>query len=820
MFKVFRSSGIEGSYSVSSNPLFVSDECWTIFPAKHRTTGKKVSVWQFNKREYELKLSREGILTKNNQSVILGDIYSNLKTYISNLTKLKHPNFVTVIEPLEEHKSRLLFVTEYVVNDLETLEKSDINEIIVTKGLLQIANGLKFLHESLSTVHLNISPCSIFVTENSDWKVCGLQFMQKLENSSAAERYIDPLDSRMPSFLSIDFRFSSPNLLLEHNVDFIDDLFSLGCLVFYLFNNGQTAIQCDNSSLINYERSFNRLNHKLGEVANTKNYSHPYFSKIPQDYLQIFFDLLIKGQKSNNDVIELTEPFTINSLINSSIFNSDLIKILNTVDTFDALSSDERISLLSKLRNCIDRFPKTLLINKFIPLLSGAISPYVKVNRNKIQNDDKQIITLSMENILLLSKTISQLTFSDKVFPVIKTCLQTLDIDPVKALIIGNLDLIRSKLGIRSTSKGSSSKHYQTFKTFLLEIFKKSVKNNATNEPSSLKVQECILGNLRIFLEYQPYSVVSNQLLPAICDLFSTTTSLKVKVLSIKALIMTVEGVDDNALDNYTIIEKVLPPVRKTQASNLKNHEIFSNILGLYRSIFKKLALATDTISVGNQEVPIYDVILESLFFEVWKLTKYVSRRDDKDAAFLAIGEIEQYLRKATSGKVSSLPPPNIVSHTEPKVTVPSRKIAPKKDLSIDHHQEYNIPSNVMKGDNDAFKSASLTAKLISTNNTFDRKPALLMPSTVASFTTNSASNTNDFSSFTPVLQTPTPSPSPGSSSFMTPMKVTKKNALDTSASTNVDNNWRRYESSNVRQPKNQKQNSIFEPIKPTKRLR
>lgn len=808
MFKVFRSSGIEGSYSISSNPLFVSAGCWTIFPAKHRTTGKRVSVWQFNKREYESRLSREGILTRSNQDIVLGDIYASLKRYISNLTKLKHPNFVTVIEPLEEHKSRLMFVTEYVVNDLETIDKSELNEIIVTKGLLQVANGLKFLHQSLSTVHLNINPYSILITENSDWKISGLQFMQKLENGSATERYIDPLDSRMPSFLSIDFRFSSPNLLLEHNVDFIDDLFSLGCLIFYLFNNGQTAMQCDNSSLLDYERSFNRLNHRLNEAASTKNYPHPYFSKIPKDYLQIFFDLLIRGQKSNSDVIELTEPFTIDNLINSSIFNNDLIKVLNTVDTFDALSSDERITILSKLRNCIDKFPKTLLINKFIPVLSGAVSPYVKVNRIKIQNDDKQIITLSLENMLLLSKTISQLTFSDKVFPVVKTCLQTLDIDPVKALIIVNLDLIRSKLGITLTNKSSGSKHYQAFKAFLLDIFNKSVKNNATNEPASLKVQECLLENLRIFLEYQPYSVIANQLLPAICDLFSTTTSLNVKVLSIKALIMTVEGIDDNSLDNYTIIEKVLPPVRKTQSSNLKNHEIFANILRLYMSIFKKLALSKNTISIENQELPIYDVILESLFFEIWKLTKYAGRKDDMDSTFLALETIEKFLKNATSNRISGLPQPKNVSHIDRGVTVPLKNNVFERKKNLAHQ---DIPSVRIKNTDNSLKSFS--GKVMSTNNAFGRTTSLTS-STVSSLATSNVSNI--ISAHAPS----SPSSSSSPHSFMMPMKATKKTASEASIPAVVSNGWTRYEPSNESRAKNQDLKSIFEPIKPTKRLR
>ncbi|GME91308.1 unnamed protein product [Ambrosiozyma monospora] len=257
MFKVFKTTGIEGNYSISSNPLFVSNGCWTIYPAKHKTTKKKCSVWQFNKKEWETRLMNNGLMNRSNKQMVQSDIFEAVKNYISNLAKFKHPNFLTVIEPLEDHKSRILFVTEYVVNDLQTLNKSQLDEIIITKGLLQIANALKFLHQSVHTVNLNINPSSIFITENFDWKMSGLQFIENLENG-IAERYIDPLDSRLPAFLSIDFQFSSPNLLLKHNVDYVNDLFSLGCLIYYLFNDGGHLIACSNSSLLEYERSFNR----------------------------------------------------------------------------------------------------------------------------------------------------------------------------------------------------------------------------------------------------------------------------------------------------------------------------------------------------------------------------------------------------------------------------------------------------------------------------------------------------------------------------------------------------------------------------------
>ncbi|GME95602.1 unnamed protein product [[Candida] boidinii] len=390
MFGVFKSSGIEGSYSVSTNPLFVSNNSWSIYPAKHKTTNKNVSVWQFDKKEFENKLLRSGIINKSTKDLVLNDCYNNLKLYISSLSKLKHPNILTIIEPLEEHKSRLLFVTEYVINDLKSCNKNELDEIIISKGLLQISQGLKFLHQSCHTVHLNINPCSIVICENFDWKISSLQFNKNLSdnNDNPLELFIDPQDSRLPKFLSIDFKFSSPNLLLKHNVDYIDDLFSLACIIFYLFNNGKYLIDCNNSSLLDYERSFNKIISIVKNSINSHN-KHALFEKIPDNYIDIFH-LLLSNNESNKDVINLNKQLTIDDFINSKIFNNDLIKILNIIDELPTLSESDKILFLRNLKTKINDFPKPLLLNKFIPIFENLLTPYINLNsKNKKTNHKK-----------------------------------------------------------------------------------------------------------------------------------------------------------------------------------------------------------------------------------------------------------------------------------------------------------------------------------------------------------------------------------------------------------------------------------------------
>jgi SCY1-like protein 2 len=90
-----------------------------------------------------------------------------------------------MVEPLEESRSELTFVTEYITSSLSTLispgsgrkdgasrpptsdaqsrGEIDLDEVEIQKGTLQIARALTFLHQQAKMAHLNISPEAILV---------------------------------------------------------------------------------------------------------------------------------------------------------------------------------------------------------------------------------------------------------------------------------------------------------------------------------------------------------------------------------------------------------------------------------------------------------------------------------------------------------------------------------------------------------------------------------------------------------------------------------------------------------------------------------
>jgi SCY1-like protein 2 len=131
---------------------------WKVVGATHKTTGKDVSVWVFEKRVLDgVRGGREWVLEQ-------------LKKEAQALSRLRHPDVLHMVEPLEETRAELTFVTETISgslgNALAAAKKNgevDLDEVEIQKGTLQIARALGFLHTQAKSVHLNLSPDAILV---------------------------------------------------------------------------------------------------------------------------------------------------------------------------------------------------------------------------------------------------------------------------------------------------------------------------------------------------------------------------------------------------------------------------------------------------------------------------------------------------------------------------------------------------------------------------------------------------------------------------------------------------------------------------------
>jgi SCY1-like protein 2 len=189
-------SNISSNYTVSPQPTSYSGP-WKIYDAKKKSTGKPASVFVFEKKSLEPPAGAGfgGRAAASGLKRAHDEVVERLKKEGSSLARLRHPSVLELVEPVEETRGGgLQFATEPVTASLAGLlqekdeqekaggvggrhsryviEEADgqkrrreleIDELEIQKGLLQIAKGLEFLHESAGLVHANLTPEAIFI---------------------------------------------------------------------------------------------------------------------------------------------------------------------------------------------------------------------------------------------------------------------------------------------------------------------------------------------------------------------------------------------------------------------------------------------------------------------------------------------------------------------------------------------------------------------------------------------------------------------------------------------------------------------------------
>lgn len=93
------------------------------------------------------------------------------------LTKLRHPRVLAILRPAQDTKKAIIFETEPIFASLanilrdytnikpsHALESFQLEPLEIKIGILQIAEGLDFLHHNANLIHRNLCPSSIYLT--------------------------------------------------------------------------------------------------------------------------------------------------------------------------------------------------------------------------------------------------------------------------------------------------------------------------------------------------------------------------------------------------------------------------------------------------------------------------------------------------------------------------------------------------------------------------------------------------------------------------------------------------------------------------------
>ena len=226
-------------YDMDAKPIFTAgpDGLWQIYKARKDDSSKQeCTAFVLTKAHIDSKKK----VPKNS------DLYSFMKREAQQLIRLKHPMILSMLEPLVENKDNTCgFITEPVIGNLAHLIEqenwSDLcsSELELKIHLLELFDGIGFLHNDAKTVHNSINPSSIYLTAEGKWKIAGLAFSSALAGTAGPvdAHHIDTTASPN-SWVLPPVNHVAPEMVKDNNVKVstATDIYALGCLMFSLFH--------------------------------------------------------------------------------------------------------------------------------------------------------------------------------------------------------------------------------------------------------------------------------------------------------------------------------------------------------------------------------------------------------------------------------------------------------------------------------------------------------------------------------------------------------------------------------------------------------
>uniref|UniRef100_A0A8R1E3X0 Protein kinase domain-containing protein n=3 Tax=Caenorhabditis japonica TaxID=281687 RepID=A0A8R1E3X0_CAEJA len=214
---------------------------WRVFDSKSVFGNKDASVLVFDKKSNVKAPPKLG----KSKTYSMFDL---IKYETQQLMGLIHPRILHMEHNLEETKDYFSFATEQIVGNLERIVTDDsIDRLEIKLGVLQIIDGMSYLHNSAKMLHGNLTPDAIYVTATKTWKIGGFSFSVNAKEPNCYPCY--PWTKKLPPCLQPDLDFLAPENLApgQTTVSSAADVFSLGVLICWIYAGGKRLIDAKNN---------------------------------------------------------------------------------------------------------------------------------------------------------------------------------------------------------------------------------------------------------------------------------------------------------------------------------------------------------------------------------------------------------------------------------------------------------------------------------------------------------------------------------------------------------------------------------------------
>ncbi|KAF7560578.1 hypothetical protein G7046_g3570 [Stylonectria norvegica] len=653
-FKSISATNITGNYSIAATPTSTAGP-WKIFDAKKKSTGKAYSVFVFDKRSLETHGGSLGRSGASSYKKTVDEVVERLKKEASSLAKLRHPSILELVEPVEETRGGgLQFVTEAVTSSLSSVlqdkdeqeraggpggrssrfvtegadgtrrrRELEIDELEIQKGLLQISKALEFLHENAGLVHGNLTPAAILINAKacqSDWKLSGLSFCSPPEGSDKPTSIqginlyeVLNMDPRLPKVVQLSLDYTSPDFVIDNNLNSSSDMFSLGLMCVALYNSPHQSPLEAHGSLSSYKRLF-AASSSVPSASNNYLASRP----LPRDLSHQVLPRLITRRPA--------QRMTAREFQQSEYFDNILVSTIRFLDAFPAKTAKEKSQFLRGLVKVLPSFPKSVMERKVLPALLDELK-------------DRDLLSLILQNIFKIIELLpsARRAFGDKVRPALREIFvmnakNSQEKDPSRDA--GLMVVLEHLAVIANNCSGKE------FKDDMLPVIMAAI------ECPSHTIVDAALRSLPVVLPILDFTTIKSELFPVIAAVFSKTNSLAIKVRGLQAFVILCGGSNDaakddglngigsenkkpsssSALDKFTMQEKIIPLIKVIKTKEPAVMIAALNVLRIIGQVADADFVAMDLLPIlwSMSLGPLLDLKQFQAFME---LIKALSRR-------------------------------------------------------------------------------------------------------------------------------------------------------------------------------------------------
>ncbi|KAJ3202881.1 hypothetical protein HDU82_007002 [Entophlyctis luteolus] len=414
-------------------------------------------------------------------------------------------------------------------NKASFIAACEMDEIEVRKGIMQILRGLEFLHNN-GWIHGCLAPDAIYINAKGDWKIAGFSFSQQSHGGSSLEELVFYL-SNYPPFCSPSMDFLAPEAVLDSKYSSASDIWSLGCLIHAIFNNGQSPIYSND----NVQTYRTRLS-KLGQTDICKN--------IPPSLANTLMGTFARDPKSR---------ISLQTIAASEFFDNVLLSTVSFLEAFVEKSRMEKAQFLKGLVAVLPQFSLKLVNRKILPTLLNELK-------------DPLLTPFVLPNIFWISEKCSDEEFNGRILPALKPVFRMTDPPQALILLLSRMDIF--------VKRCSSS---EIFKQDVMPMLYGALE---TNVP---QIQEQAIKGIPMLLPSLDFTTTKSEVFPRVMILYtSQTSSLGIRI----AALIAVHGML-KVLDKYSIVEKILPTLRMDKGRVGYEPAVLVAILAVYDEIAK-----------------------------------------------------------------------------------------------------------------------------------------------------------------------------------------------------------------------------------------